>query len=157
MGPSSFGPASFGKYVLAYFTTALVFVALDFVWLSQMGPRLYTAELGDLFTDKPSIGPAILFYVVYLFGVVVLCIAPALKAGDWRKAALKGAVLGLCAYATYDLTNQATLRIWSLKVTVLDLVWGVFVTAVTASAGFFATWKVIHARGGRASKNGSMT
>ena len=146
-----------GKYVLAYFTAAVVFLGMDFTWLTVMGQRLYAAELPGLMTEKPALGAAILFYVIYLLGVVYFCIAPALKAGDWRRAALNGVLLGLCAYATYDLTNQATLRIWSVKVTVLDLVWGMFVTAVSATAGFFATWRVVHARGGPAPENRSAT
>jgi uncharacterized membrane protein len=146
-----------GKYVLAYFAAAVVFLGMDFTWLTVMGQRLYAAELPGLMASKPALAPAILFYVAYLSGVVYFCIAPALKAGDWRRAALNGAVLGLCAYATYDLTNQATLRIWSTEVTVFDLVWGMFVTAVSATVGFWATWRAIHARGGPSPENRSAT
>jgi uncharacterized membrane protein len=128
-----------GKYLIAYFATGLPFAAMDATWLTVMGPRLYKADLAGLFTDTPSLLPAVLFYVIYFFGVVYFCVAPALKAGRWLPVLTNGPVLALSAYATYDLTNQATLRIWSTRVTVVDLMWGVFVTTTAASVGFFIT------------------
>jgi uncharacterized membrane protein len=80
-----------------------------------------------------------MFYVLYIFAIVYFCVAPALKANAGLKALTHGAVLGLSAYGTYDLTNQATLRIWSTSVTVLDLMWGAFATAAAAEVGFLLT------------------
>jgi uncharacterized membrane protein len=89
--------------------------------------------------DRPVIWAAVLFYVLYLLGVVVLAVLPAVDGGGWMAAARTGAVLGLVAYATYDLTNQATLRDWPVQITVLDLIWGTFVTTVAATAGTLIT------------------
>jgi uncharacterized membrane protein len=143
-----------GVYLFAYVTTALIFLGLDFVWISQMQPILYAPDLGALLAAKPALAPAAAFYVIYFLGVIYFCVAPALKIDHWRKAALNGALFGFCAYATYDLTNQATLRIWSLRVTVADLGWGVGVTAAAATMGFLLTRLMIRATGG-ASKTGT--
>jgi uncharacterized membrane protein len=89
--------------------------------------------------DRFELAPAAVFYAIYVVGIVVFAVAPALSSGRWTTAAGMGALLGLVAYATYDLTNQATLRDWPLSVTIADLCWGTFVTAVAASAGCAAT------------------
>jgi uncharacterized membrane protein len=136
------------RYVVAYIAAAIVFLAMDAAWLTVMGARLYKPALGSLMLDKPSIAPAALFYIVYIFGVIYFCVAPALRTGRWSTAATNAMVLGLCAYATYDLTNQATLRIWSVRVTVSDLVWGMIVTTSAASAGFFASRWIVKGAGG---------
>ena len=80
-----------------------------------------------------------MFYVVYLVGVVIFAIAPAIRAGRWGLAPMMGALFGFFAYATYDLTNQATLIVWSTTITLADLSWGTFLTASGATAGYFAS------------------
>ncbi len=127
------------RYLIAYIATATIFAGMDFVWLSLAAPRLYKPELGDLIIDGARMGPAVLFYVIFTVGVTVLCVAPALREGSWTRATINGAMLGLASYAAYDLTNQATLRVWSTKVTVVDLAWGVVVTAVSATVAVFIT------------------
>ena len=119
---------------IAYVSTAVVFLALDAVWLGTMADRLYRPAIGHLMADRFSLAPAVLFYVLYVAGVVVFAVAPALASGRWTTALSLGALLGLLAYATYDLTNQATLKDWSWTVTIADLCWGTFVTAVSAAA-----------------------
>ncbi len=136
------------KYLAAYLAAAVVFLVMDAGWLTVMGARLYKPELGDLMTDKPALAPAALFYLIYLFGVVYFCVVPAQASGRWSTALINAVVFGLCAYATYDLTNQATLRIWSVRVTVADLAWGMVVTASAASASFFLTRGLFRAHGG---------
>ena len=123
------------SFVLAYSGAAIAMLALDVIWLSTMAERLYRPQLGELLVDNFRVFPAIAFYVLYLFGVTYFAAMPALKAGGWRKAALNGALLGLVAYGTYDLTNQATLRHWPGLVTMVDLAWGAFLTAVAAASG----------------------
>ena len=123
------------RYIIGYLATALAFGLLDAVWLSQVGPKLYKPLLGDLLADKPSWTPAIIFYVIYTVGFFALTTA---RADSWGKAAVTGALFGLVAYATYDLTNQATLRHWSTTVTVADIAWGAFATGVAATLGWFA-------------------
>lgn len=124
------------QYTIAYLATAIVFVAIDTIWLTVTAERLYREHLADLLADRFDWAPAALFYLVYAAGIVVFAVSPALKADHWPTAAVRGALLGLCAYATYDLTNQATIREWPPVVTVIDLWWGTTLTATTATCGY---------------------
>jgi uncharacterized membrane protein len=126
------------SYFAAYAGAMLVFLGLDAIWLTIMSNRLYRQVLGDMLAEKLNVTAAIAFYLVYGLGIVILAIAPALREASGLRAALNGAALGLVAYATYDLTNQATLRIWSTRLTLVDIVWGAALTAVAAYAGFHA-------------------
>lgn len=126
------------NFVIAYLGSAVVFFALDFVWLSLATPLFYRPLLGNLLTDSPNLVVAAAFYLVYLVGLVVLAILPAANAGSWMMALGLGALLGLVAYGTYDFTNLATIRDWPAMVTVVDLLWGVSVSAIAATAGYFA-------------------
>jgi len=118
------------RALLAAFACGMaVFLALDALWLLAMGARLYRPAIGHLMRDGFDPVAALAFYLVYLAGVVGFAVVPA-KRVSW--AALRGAFFGLVAYATYDLTNQATLKDWPWLVTLADLAWGTFVTA-TAS------------------------
>jgi uncharacterized membrane protein len=121
--------------VIAYVATAVVFLALDAVWLSVMAERLYRPALGRMMLDKFNYAPAAIFYPLYVLGMVVFVVAPAIESGRWTTALGLGALFGLIAYATYDLTNQATLRDWPLQVTLADLCWGTFATAVASALG----------------------
>jgi uncharacterized membrane protein len=134
------------RLLIAYVATAVVFLILDGVWLTLAAPRLYRPEIGHLLADKVQLGPAIAFYLLYVAGMVWFCVRPNLGAG-WGPAALSGVVLGLVAYGAYDLTCQATMRDWSIKVTVADLAWGAFATATASGAGVFLT-RLIAGRGG---------
>ena len=122
--------------LVAYVATALAMLALDAVWLTQMSPRLYQPRLGELLAAKPALAPAAVFYLLYVAGIVVLAVRPALNGGGWPRLLTNAAMLGLVAYATYDLTNQATLRTWSTLITLVDMAWGVLVTVAAASAGY---------------------
>lgn len=124
------------KYAATYGATAVAFFVIDFIWLStQIGT--YRRELGSLLLDKPNLGVAALFYVLYVVGIVLLAIRPALAGGNWWEATLLGALLGLVAYGTYDVTNLSTIKGWSVTITAIDLAWGTFLTATAATAGFF--------------------
>ncbi|MFZ3117732.1 MAG: DUF2177 family protein [Variovorax sp.] len=125
---------SIRQYAIAYVSTAVVFLALDAVWLGTMADRLYRPAMGSIMLERFALAPAAAFYLLYIAGVVVFAVAPALQSGRWTTALGYGAMLGLMAYATYDLTNQATLKDWSWTVTIADLCWGAFVTAVSAAA-----------------------
>ncbi|MBN8968060.1 MAG: DUF2177 family protein [Rhizobiales bacterium] len=126
-------------YGIAYIATGLVFLAIDAIWLTVAAPRLYRPLMGDMLVDSFRLTPAALFYLIYIAGIVVFAIAPAFASEKWTTATSYGAFLGLFAYATYDLTNQATLKNWPLAVTIADLGWGTFLTAVAATAGFLIT------------------
>jgi uncharacterized membrane protein len=125
------------SYAIAYFITALVFLSVDFLWLGRM-MSFYKAGLGDLLADRPNLIAAATFYVIYLVGVVVFAVIPSARSGSWTTAALLGGLLGLVAFATYDLTNLSTLRRWSVLVAVVDIGWGIFVTALSSVAGYAA-------------------
>lgn len=124
--------------IIAYVATGVAFLIVDAIWLSTMADVLYRPLLGDKLEPQFKLAPAILFYLIYIAGIVYFAVQPALDNESLGKAALNGALLGLVAYATYDLTNHATLRDWPLALTVSDIPWGMFVTAVGASAGFLA-------------------
>jgi uncharacterized membrane protein len=135
------------KLFIAYGSILVLFGALDFVWLSLTTASLYKPVLGPLLADQVRVGPAVAFYLLYLAGMVYFAVWPALNDGGWSRALLNGALFGLVAYATYDLTNLATLRLWSVRITLLDLGWGAFASAL-ASCGsvLITTWssRAIH-------------
>ncbi|MEO8927049.1 MAG: DUF2177 family protein [Caulobacteraceae bacterium] len=128
-----------GRWLAAYVGAGLTLAGLDALWLTATSERLYRPALHSVLINGFRPLPAILFYLVYLVGVVVFAVAPAVRAGSWRKAALMGALFGFFAYATYDLTNQATLIVWATRITLLDLTWGTVLTASGATAGYFAS------------------
>jgi uncharacterized membrane protein len=124
------------RFVVAYIVTAIVFLGLDALWLSQIALGMYRRELGALLLDKPNLAIAGIFYLLFVIGIVVLAILPALNGGSWVNALIMGAVLGLVAYGTYDITNLSTLKNWSLTVTIADLIWGTVLTAISATVGY---------------------
>ena len=101
-----------------------IFFGLDMVWLGVAAKNFYTKQMGFLMTPKVNWVAAILFYLLFLAGLVVFVIAPAIEKGSWVHALMLGALFGLVTYATYDLTNLATLQDWPLALTVVDLIWG---------------------------------
>ena len=127
------------KYVIAYGGTAAVLAVLDAVWLTFAGRLLYRPAIGSLMMESGfRLAPAIVFYVLYVLGVVIFAVSPALNSGQWTTAVLMGGLFGFFCYATYDLTNMATLKVWPLRVTLIDLAWGVFLTGTAATVGFLA-------------------
>jgi uncharacterized membrane protein len=123
-------------YLLSCVVFALVFGLMDFLWLTNAFPRVYQPAIGEILAAKVRMVPAALFYLTYVAGVTFFVLAPALAptldGGDWRQAALRGAAFGFVAYATYDLTNQATLSVWPTRLTLTDLAWGTVATALAA-------------------------
>jgi uncharacterized membrane protein len=130
------------RYVLAYFLTGAVMLPLDFLWLRYVGQTFYRARLGDLLLEEFNLVAGLLFYALYVAGIVIFAVRPALAGGSGLTALLYGALFGLFAYATYDLSNLATLRDWSLTVTVVDILWGSALTAIAAALGFLLTAKI---------------
>lgn len=124
--------------VTAYIAAGIAFLIADAIWLTTMADMLYRPLLGDKLAPQFKLVPAITFYLIYIFGIVFFAVEPAIASGKLAKAMLNGAVLGFVAYATYDLTNQATLRDWPLAITLADIMWGTIVTAFGASAGYIA-------------------
>jgi uncharacterized membrane protein len=131
------------KYVVAYVATAVVFFGLDFIWLSTLAERFYRANLGDLLAVKPNLFVSALFYLIYVAGVVVFVIDPVINGHSWATAMFLGACLGLIAYGTYDLTNLATINDWPAIVSVVDILWGVSVTSISATLGYLITTTLV--------------
>lgn len=127
------------RWVTAYLATAVIFLGIDSIWLTLTASQLYRPLLGDMLVEDFNLAPAILFYAIYIAAIVFFAIRPAFRTGFGRTAALHGAALGFCAYATYDLTNQATLKGWPVAITVADLCWGTLLTALAATLGFLLT------------------
>jgi len=124
--------------LIAYAAAALTMLGMDAVWLRMAADRLYRPLLGDMLLTGFRPAPAILFYLLYVVGIVIFAIRPALAGGGWSTAATNGALLGFFCYATYDLTNQATLKTWPVTVTIVDMGWGTFLTACVATVGYLA-------------------
>lgn len=125
-------------YIVAYIASLIVFGALDAIWLTTMTSRIYRPVLGDILLSDLRIAPALAFYLLYPVGLVVFATMPALRAGSAGTALAHGALFGLIAYATYDLTNYATLRSWTLQITLIDLAYGTVVAGLTALAAYQA-------------------
>jgi uncharacterized membrane protein len=126
------------QYVAAYITALVVFGASDAIWLSLMGPALYRPILGDILLPTLRVPPAVVFYAIFPVGIVAFAVVPALRTGAISSALLWGALFGAIAYATYDLTNYATLRNWTLQLTLVDVVYGALASAVAGGAATLA-------------------
>jgi uncharacterized membrane protein len=126
------------RYPLAYLAALLVLALLDVVWLTQVMKGVVESAVGALLAPKTNFTAAALFYLLYVAGLVLFAVAPALRSGSALSAALLGAAFGFCAYMTYDLTNMATLKVWPLHLAVLDIGWGTLVTGLAALGGYSA-------------------
>lgn len=129
------------KYAIAFVVTALVFCAVDAVWLGLIAADFYRDQLGALLLDEPNFTAVAIFYLLYMAGIVIFAIAPALTrpalhgGHPLRATGVRGALFGLFTYMTYDLTNLATLRGWSWTIVAIDIAWGMALTALGALAG----------------------
>jgi uncharacterized membrane protein len=125
---------TFRQILALYGCTALVMLPLDVAWLSTMGRTFYKDQIGGLLLERPAMAPAIAFYLLYAAGVVFFAVMPAVREQSIATALLHGALLGLVAYGTYDLSNLATLKGFTTAVALVDLAWGTALTAATAAA-----------------------
>jgi uncharacterized membrane protein len=129
------------RWAASYFASLVVFVGVDFLWLSTMVGRVYRPIMGDIALANVNFPPAVAFYGIYPVGLVIFAIAPAVKAGSLPTALLYGALFGVFTYATYDLTNQATLRNWTIQLSLIDMGWGTVLAACAAAVGYLvASW-----------------
>ncbi|TWB46096.1 DUF2177 family protein [Nitrospirillum pindoramense] len=123
------------RHAAIYAATLITFVALDAVWLTRM-IGFYRQVMGDMVADQPRVGAAALFYLLMGAGIVFFAVEPATRTDSpLVQALVRGALFGLLTYGTYDLTNHATLRLWSARLTALDMAWGAVLTALAATAG----------------------
>jgi uncharacterized membrane protein len=120
-----------GSFWKQYLVTFVVFLAVDALWLGLVAPRFYQAQIGALMAKRPKWAAAGVFYLVFVVGLVVFCVAPGVQQSSLGWAALHGALFGLVTYATYELTNLATLESWPLLLTLVDLGWGMVLSTAT--------------------------
>lgn len=118
--------------------TGAIMGVLDAIWLTLIANKFYKSQLAPLLLERPNMVAAISFYVIYVIGVVMFVLTPALEKNSWQHALGYGVLFGLVAYATYDLTNLATLKSWPLKLVVVDLIWGAALTGVVSLLAFLA-------------------
>ena len=139
-------------WVKRYSLTLVILLALDALWLGVIAPSFYQAQIGFLMAASPNWSAAGAFYLLFVAGLVAFVISPGIEAGTPSRAAWRGAFFGLIAYATYDLTNLATLERWPLLLTVVDMAWGASLCAATALLGVWAGRKL--ETGGRSVSRG---
>lgn len=130
------------NFLKLYGVSIVVFLAIDAVWLGVIARDLYRQEIGELLRPDPRWGAAALFYALFVAGIVIFVTQPALARGSLGRAVGYGALFGLITYATYDLTNLAVLRGFTVKVTVIDLIWGAAISSTVAAAGYLAGTKL---------------
>lgn len=123
-------------WIKLYSLTAVVFLAIDAVWLGVVAKGFYQQHLGHLLREQALLFPALLFYALYVAGVLVFAVLPGLEADSISRTVVLGAFLGLLAYATFDLTCMALFDEFPPVVVVVDLVWGTMLTGLVAAAGF---------------------
>jgi len=126
-------------YLTLYASTALVFLILDVVMLRKVLYPLFSSNIGSIMLEDPRMGAAAVFYLVYIAGVLWFVSIPALAAGAPSQAFITGCILGVLAYGTYEFTNFATLRDWSMQMVMVDVVWGAVLTGSSAWAGVLIT------------------
>ena len=129
------------KYIILYITSFLVFLFIDFIWLGFISRNLYKEQIGHLMAENVNFFAAFLFYALFVAAVIILAVLPAARDNDITKALLLALVFGLASYATYDLTNWATLKDWPVKIVIIDMIWGMFISSSTALASYYiASW-----------------
>lgn len=114
--------------ILLYLITTVIFFVIDMLWLGFVAKSFYREKLAFIFTGDVNWPAAIVFYLLYIGGILYFAVLPSMKDAQWQTALLNGAILGGMCYATYDLTNMATIRQWPLIVVVVDIVWGIVLT-----------------------------
>lgn len=130
-------------YIIAYIATTVSFFIIDFIWLGFIAKPIYNARIGDLLLESFNIPAAIIFYFLYIVGIMIFVFHPAWTAGSWKTAMVLGCLFGFFCYATYDLTNLATLKGWSLEISLIDMLWGTVLTGAASTIGYLITKAII--------------
>lgn len=128
-------------FLKLYLIAFPVFLAVDTVWLTLVAKNFYAKYIGYLMAKNPNLSVALIFYIIFIAGLVFFVIIPALDKKMWMHALVAGVFFGLVTYSTYDLTNLATIKDWPLVVTIVDLIWGTLVSAVVSVATYFIAIK----------------
>ena len=125
------------QILVPYLVAAATFIVADLIWLGYIAKDFYYREMGRLLADSFSIAPAVAFYLLYIAALVYFAVLPALRSGQWQDAIIPGAILGLTAYGTYDLTALAVVRDWPLRLSLVDMAWGTILSALSASVAAY--------------------
>ena len=128
-------------YLKLYFASLVVFFAVDMVWLGLVASSFYKKHLDYLMAPTINWYAAIIFYLLFILGILVFVVLPGIKENSLQNTILRAVLFGLITYATYDLTNLATIKDWPLTITLVDLVWGMVLSTIVSVAGFYvAKW-----------------
>jgi uncharacterized membrane protein len=129
------------KIIYTYLLTIPVFFAIDMVWLGVIAKNLYQKQIGHLLSPTVNWPPAVIFDLVYIFGIVYFAVLPGIEKDSLKTVLINAALFGTIAYATYDLTNLATLKDWPTTIVYIDLLWGATLTSLVATASYYiALW-----------------
>ena len=123
--------------LISYLLTFIVFLMIDMLWLGVLAKNIYQKYLGSFLTDNVNWTAAIIFYMIFVVGISIFSIYPAVNKGSVYHAILMGALFGFFTYATYDLTNLATLKGWPLPIVIIDIIWGSVLSALVSLSGFY--------------------
>lgn len=125
------------KLIISYVLTFAVFFIIDMAWLGFVAKDIYKKYLGNLLSDNVNWAAAIIFYLLFVVGIFIFAIMPSIDKNSLQSAIILGALFGFFTYATYDLTNLATLKDWSLTIVFIDIIWGAVLTSIVSTAGFY--------------------
>jgi len=131
------------QYLYLYLLTVPIFFAIDMTWIGLIANGIYTKYIGEFITKTPNWPAAVSFYLLYIIGILYFVVVPAHDKGSVTQAAMNGALFGLFAYATYDLTNLATIKGWPLQIVFIDMAWGMVLTASVGVISFYIAGLVL--------------
>lgn len=132
------------KYIALFFITTLIFFAIDMLWLGVIAKNFYREKLSFIFTGLENWQAALIFYFIYIFGILYFAVLPGFEHHQWKTVLFNGAFLGFLCYATYDLTNMATIKQWPLSIVMVDIIWGTILTGSVAIASYFSAIKLLN-------------
>lgn len=129
-------------FIKLYLIAISIFFLIDMIWLGLIAQKFYAQQIGFLMKTSVNWWAAIIFYLIFIFGLVVFVITPAVEKNSWQQALVFGALFGLVCYATYDLTNLAVAKDWPLLVTIVDMIWGAFLASSVSTLTYFVVSRI---------------
>ncbi len=133
---------SLTKYFIIYLVAVFIFFVVDMIWLGIIAKNLYRNNLKGLLRDKPNWAAAVIFYLLFIVGIIIFAVAPAIRNDSLLNAVLYGILFGFFTYSTYDLTNYATLKNWPFNIVVIDIIWGMVLTGTVSTLSYLASKKI---------------
>jgi uncharacterized membrane protein len=126
-----------------YIFTIPIFFAIDILWLGIIAKNMYKKYLGNFLSDQVNWVAAIIFYLIFIAGIIIFAVLPAIEKDSMLRAIIFGALFGFFTYATYDLTNLATLKGWPVTIVIIDMIWGMVLSGVVSTASFFIAKRMV--------------